>query len=74
MLGKVVDMQPTPTRARRRRNPARSLLSVLRGDKYMVGAYPRTRDGALDSRPAVGAEPSTTAPAAPAAFATKEPE
>jgi hypothetical protein len=74
MLGKVVDMQPTPTRARRRRNPARSLLSVLRGDKYMVGAYPPTRDGALDSRSAVGSEPSTTAPTAPAASATKEPE
>jgi hypothetical protein len=24
----------------RRRNPASKLLSALRGDKYMVGAYP----------------------------------
>jgi hypothetical protein len=74
VLGKVVDMQTTPTRAPRRRNPARSLLSALRGDKHMVGAYPPTRDGAPDSRSAVGSEPSTTAPTAPAVSATKEPE
>jgi len=73
MLGKVVDMQPTPPSARRRRNPARSLLSALRGDKYMVGAYPPSRDGALDSRSAVGSEPSTTAPTAAAVSATEEP-
>jgi hypothetical protein len=73
MLGKVVDMQTTPTSAPRRRNPARSLLSALRGDKHMIGAYPPTRDGALGSRSAVGPEPSTTAPTAPAVSATKEP-
>ena len=67
MLGKVVDMQPTPTSAPRRRNPAHSLLSVLRGDQHMVGADPATRDGALDSRSAVGPEPSATAPTASAA-------
>jgi hypothetical protein len=66
-------MQTTPTSAPRRRNPARSLLSALRGDKHMIGAYPPTRDGALDSRFAVGSEPSTTAPPAPAVSATKEP-
>jgi hypothetical protein len=73
MLGKVVDMQTTPTSAPRRRNPARSLLSALRGDKHMIGAYPPTRDEALDSRSAVGSEPSTTAPTAPATSATKKP-
>jgi hypothetical protein len=73
MLGKVVDMQTTPTSAPRRRNPARSLRSALRGDKHMAGAYPPTLDGALDSRSAVGSEPSTTAPLARAVSATKEP-
>jgi hypothetical protein len=73
MLGKVVDMQTTPTSARRRRNPTRSLLSALRGDKHMVGAYPPIRDGALGGRSAVGPEPSTTAPSAPAVSATTEP-
>jgi hypothetical protein len=28
-----------PAPSRRRRNPARKLLSALRGDKHMVGAY-----------------------------------
>jgi hypothetical protein len=73
MLGKVVDMQTTPTSAPRRRNPARSVLSALRGDKHMVGAYPPTRDGAPGARPRVGSEPGTTAPTAPAASATREP-
>ena len=74
MLGKVVDMQTTPTSAPRRRNPARSLRSALRGDEHMVGAYPPTLDGALDNRSAVESEPSTTAPTARAVSATKEPE
>ena len=73
MLGKVVDMQTTPTRAPRRRNPARSLLSALRGDKYMVGAYPPIRDEAVGAQSAVGSARSTTAPSAPAVSATKEP-
>ena len=73
MLGKVVDMQTTPTSASRRRNPARSLLSALRGDKHMIGAYPPTRDGALGGQFAVGPEPNTTAPTAPAVSATSEP-
>jgi hypothetical protein len=29
-----------PAPSLRRRNPASRLLSALRGDKYMVGAYP----------------------------------
>jgi hypothetical protein len=29
-----------PASSRRRRNPASKLLSALRGDKHMVGAYP----------------------------------
>ena len=29
-----------PAPSPRRRNPASSLLSALRGDKHMVGAYP----------------------------------
>ena len=73
MLGKVVDMQTTPTSAPRRRNPARSLLSALRGDKHMIGAYPPTSDGALGGRSPVGPERSTTARSAPAVSATKEP-
>ena len=72
MLGKVVDMQTTLTSASRGRNTARSLLSALRGDKHMIGAYPPTRDGALGGRSAVGPEPSTTAPTAPAVSATSE--
>jgi hypothetical protein len=72
VLGKVVDMQNRTTSAPRRRNPARSLLSALRGDKHMVGAYPLPRDGELDGRSAVGSEPSTTADDAPPLSATKE--
>jgi hypothetical protein len=72
VLGKVVDMQPSPISAPRRRNPASSLLRALRGDKYMVGAYPPTRDGALGGRPAVESEPSTPGRTAPAVSATKE--
>jgi hypothetical protein len=72
VLGKVVDMQPTPISAPRRRNPASSLLRALRGDKYMVGAYPPTRDGALGGRSAVESEPSTPGRTAPAVSATKE--
>jgi hypothetical protein len=38
------DAEATPTTARHQRNPAAMvlarLLSVIRGDKYMVGAYP----------------------------------
>ena len=49
---------PEPIRPR---NPASSalakLLSALRGDKYMVGAYPPDWGGA-----APGAEPRTTPP------------
>ena len=60
---RVPGVIPEPIRPR---NPARrvlaKLVSALRGDKYMVGAYSTTRDGALDSQSAVGAEPSTTAP------------
>jgi hypothetical protein len=63
-------MQTTPTRAPRRRNPASMLLSALRGDKHMVGAYPPTRDGALGGRSAVGSEPK--APTAPAVSAIGE--
>jgi hypothetical protein len=73
MLGKVVDMQTPATSAPRRRNPARSLLSALRGDKHMIGAYPPIRDGTLGSRSTVGPDPSTTAPTASAVSATKEP-
>ena len=29
-----------PAPSRRRRNPASKLLSALRGDKHMIGAYP----------------------------------
>jgi hypothetical protein len=29
-----------PAPPRRRRNPASRLLSALRGDKHMIGAYP----------------------------------
>jgi hypothetical protein len=63
---KVVDMQTTPTRAPRRRNPASSLLSALRGDKHMVGAYRSTRDPALGDRPSVALEPSAMVHASPA--------
>jgi hypothetical protein len=59
-------MQTTPTRAPRRRNPASSLLSALRGDKHMVGAYRSTRDPALGDRPPVAPEPSAMAHASPA--------
>jgi hypothetical protein len=38
------DAEATPTTARHQRNPAAmvlaKLLSVIRGDKYMAGAYP----------------------------------
>ena len=59
MLGKVADMQTEPTSEPtgspvpepiRRRNPASrvraKLLSALRGDKHMVGAYPPDWHGA----------------------------
>jgi hypothetical protein len=41
-LGKVVHMQAQPTikSTGRRRNVLARLWSVIRGDKYMVGAYP----------------------------------
>jgi hypothetical protein len=67
-------MQTTPTGAPRRRNPARSLLSAVRGDKHMIGAYPPTQDRALGSRSAAGGEPDTAAPTAPAVSATRSPE
>ncbi len=55
---------PEPIRPR---NPASSVLaklvSVLRGDKYMVGAYPPEWRGAAAAH---DAEPSTTARTAPA--------
>jgi hypothetical protein len=54
-------MQTTTTSAPRRRNPARSLLSALRGDRHMVGAYPPPRDAAV-----------TTAHNAPPESTTKE--
>ena len=44
------------------------LVSALRGDKYMVGAYPPEWRGAA---PANDAEPSTTARTAPAVPGTK---
>jgi hypothetical protein len=34
------DLAIRPAPSLRRRNPASRLLSALRGDKYMVGAYP----------------------------------
>ena len=44
------DAEATPTTARHRRNRARmvlaKLLSVIRGDKYMAGAYPPDWHGA----------------------------
>lgn len=33
-----------PAPSLRRRNPASKLLSALRGDKYMVGAYPPRKE------------------------------
>ena len=60
---------PEPIRPR---NPASRMLaklvSTLRGDKYMVGAYPPEWRGASPARdaPADDAEPSTTAGTAPA--------
>ena len=60
---------PEPIRPR---NPASRMLaklvSALRGDKYMVGAYPPEWRGAA---PADDAEPSTTARTAPAVSGTE---
>lgn len=60
---------PEPIRPR---NPASSVLgklvSALRGDKYMVGAYPPEWRGATRAR---DAEPSTTARTAPAVSGTQ---
>jgi hypothetical protein len=39
------DAEATPTTARHRRNRARMVLSVIRGDKYMAGDHPPDRPG-----------------------------
>jgi hypothetical protein len=66
---RVPGVIPEPIRPR---NPASrvlaKLVSVLRGDKYMVLAYPPEWRGAARAREA---EPSTTARTAPAVSGTK---
>ena len=67
---RVPGVIPEPIRPR---NPASSVLaklvSALRGDKYMVGAYPPEWRGAARAR---DAEPSTTARTAPPMSGSKE--
>jgi hypothetical protein len=76
---------PDPASSPGRRNPASTalakLLSVIRGDKYLVDAYPPTwhdagavRDGdeVADERSAVALEPYAAERAAPVASQTKE--
>ena len=67
---RVPGVIPEPIRPR---HPASSVLaklvSALRGDKYMVGAYPPAWRGAP---PTHDAEPSTTARTAPAVSGMKE--
>jgi hypothetical protein len=42
----ATDPGSSPRRRNSARGPLARLLSTLRGDKYMVGAYPPARDGA----------------------------
>ena len=67
---RVPGVIPEPIRPR---NPASSVLaklaSALRGDKYMVGAYPPEWRGAAHAH---DAEPGTTARTAQAGSGTKE--
>jgi len=67
---RVPGVIPKPIRPR---TPASSVLaklvSALRGDKYMVGAYPPEWRGAALAH---DAEPSTTGRTAPAVSDTKE--
>jgi hypothetical protein len=83
VLEKVADMQtelisePTGSRVpgvipepnRPRSSVRAKLLSALRGDKYMVGAYPPEWRGAAHAH---DAEPGTTARTAQAGSGTKE--
>jgi hypothetical protein len=44
--GVTIDPGPSPRRRNLVSGPLARLLSALRGDKYMVGAYPPARDEA----------------------------
>jgi hypothetical protein len=46
--GVATDQGSSPPRRNPARGPLAKLLSTLRGDKYMVGAYPPTRDEAKE--------------------------
>lgn len=65
-----------PASRPRRRSPASKLMSVLRGDKYMVNAYPpawRSPTTGNDGHGGeVASQPGTTWRGTPAASQTKE--
>jgi len=46
--GVATDQGSSPPRRNPARGPLAKLLSTLRGDKYLVGAYPPTRDEAKE--------------------------
>jgi hypothetical protein len=65
-----------PASRPRRRNPASKLMSVLRGDKYMVNAYPPAWRSPAAGNDSLGGElatrPGTTWRGVPAVSQTKE--